>query len=153
MNLICLVKFSFITLIGCLSLFLNTPTPEPTAIPKTVYHIAISGDRRVLAVTYGTYAYRSFVDFFDSTNGQLFHTVDLDPLVVQRIALSPTGDRLLFTSGGGSELNIYVMHTGVTEILWNSNVVSTKEIGWNPVSDEIAYVLGGRHSSVGYGNQ
>ncbi|MEO8612873.1 MAG: hypothetical protein ABI690_33575 [Chloroflexota bacterium] len=144
MNIVGLSKYSLIVLMGCFTLLLNTPTLEPNAIPRSVYQIAISGDRRMLAVMYGTYPYRSTVDLFDNTNGQLLQTLDVAPLAVHEIALSPTGDRLFFASSSdeGSELNLYDLRTGINVTLWQSNAVGIDRIGWNPANDEIAYVLG-----------
>jgi WD40 repeat protein len=136
-------KCVFIGMMGYFVLLLSTPTPEPNAIPKSVYQIAVSGDGRVLAVTYHSYPYRSIIDFFDSASGQLLHTVDVAPLAANHLALSPTGDRLFFTSGGGSELSIYYSQTGITETLSRWTAVSIKRIGWNPANNEIAYALGG----------
>src|SRR5690242_13520877 len=71
MSIIGITRFTVVIVMGCISLFLNTLSPEQAANPKSVYQIAISGDGRVLAATYDAYPYRSIIDFFDSTNGQL----------------------------------------------------------------------------------
>lgn len=127
--------------VGCLSLLLPSFTVAQEAPPKLVYQLAISGDQRVLAAIYGSYEHRSIIDFFDSSSGQLLHSLDLSPLTVGRIALSPSGDRLFFADRSRSTLAIADTQKNITVILLEFGAVSTDDIGWNPVNDEIAFVL------------
>jgi WD40 repeat protein len=135
------INFLRYSLIGLLNWFMLSTSMAQTAHPQFVYQSALSGDQRVLAVIYGEYG-ATTVDFFDTASGQLLRTGDLSPLRPSQIALSPTGDRLLFSDAAGDHLAIYDVNIGITVILQEFDAISVGIIGWNPVKDEIAYTLG-----------
>ncbi|HEX2906377.1 MAG TPA: hypothetical protein VHO69_05910, partial [Phototrophicaceae bacterium] len=109
---------------------------------KTVDSIARSGDQKILAITYSSGGLLSLtIELYDASTGQLIRTVDVSPIVPRRIALSPTGDRIVY-AGTGGELGIFNINTSTNNIILNYGAVSIDVLAWNPSNNEIAYTLG-----------
>jgi len=108
----------------------NEPQQEP------VFEIVISGDGQVLAVDYST----KQIDLFDANDGSLITVIEL-PEFVQRITLSPTGDRFVWTDGTGS-VHLYDVVTMTDSILIQGGAILTGPIAWNPVNDLLAIAWG-----------
>jgi len=127
--------------------FLNGVAPQIAVAQNTtirqinVFQIARSGNGQVLGVQYNDVGVASVVDLFDSSSGNLIGTVDLSPYAPKVIALSPTGDRLLF-SDANSRLGVHDIATGVTTLILEGGEASIDSIAWNPVSDVVAWTLG-----------
>lgn len=124
------------------------PSPAPTSQAQTtlpreeyVYSIAKSGDGRVLAVLYQDYRLTSTIDLFDSTSGALLGTVDLSPYGPMLVALSPTGDRLLWTDSTGY-VGVYDIDTRTNEIISSGGAFSHAMIVWSPMDDIVSWTEG-----------
>ncbi len=115
--------------------FVRAQDVQPLRSP--VYEIAVSGDHRVLAVTYSDFDYPSRVDFFSNETGELISTADLSPYVANLMALSPTGNRLAWTDNT-ARLGVYDTNTRINTLLSGEGRVSYNDISWNPVNDTIA---------------
>lgn len=108
-----------------------------------VVNIAQSGDWRILAVTYYGLSNAGRVDFFDAESGEMIQTADLSPYSAHQMALSPNGDRLLWTDAGGT-LGIYERMSGTNVIVEPSNhVAALDSIAWSPSTNVYGYSLGG----------
>jgi WD40 repeat protein len=136
--------YSFTLVWALLLTILGLLEPEMTvssqAQSMAIYEIAVSGDRSVFAALYGG---ETIVDIFSNSTGQRIGSVDLTPTVPDSIAMSPNGDRIAFTDGGGA---LYLKSTTVenssTEVLLPGGSGLVGALAWNPTNDTIAVAEG-----------
>lgn len=131
-----------ILLISCLSLISMPYISAQESNEKSVYRIARSGNRRILAITYSSGGrLSSTIELYDSSTGQFLRTADVSPGVPERITLSPAGDRIAY-AGTEGELGIFNTTTLTNTIISRSSSINVDVLAWNPMNDEIAYALG-----------
>jgi WD40 repeat protein len=99
-----------------------------------VYRIAKSGDGRIIAVTYRT----TNIEFFDGLAGELISTADLSPIAPRSIALSPSGDRLVWLEAN-SRVAVYNTDSATNTYL-SGGPSFIDAVVWNPVNELAGYI-------------
>jgi WD40 repeat protein len=104
--------------------------------------IAHSGDGNVIAVRYDEPTLASVIDFFDADTSAFIDTADLAPYAPLSIALSPTGNRLVWVDGSAA-IGYYDRDSDTNVIISESGMIYVETVEWNPVSDSIGWTMGG----------
>lgn len=124
-----------------LKIFISSPIMAQQG-NKYVNQITISGDHRIIAITYSTgRRSESTIERYSSVTGSLIDTVDLSPAVPNLISLSPTGDRIAYV-GTNSEIGFYDTQLNSKIVLSQGNEASIDALAWNPTNNEIAWAIG-----------
>jgi WD40 repeat protein len=136
------LRFVAISLLFVPTLWFSAIFAQDSISRGLVTQISVSGNGDVIAVTYLS---EPDIDLFSTTTGELLQTVQIPVASRERTALSPSGDRLIWTSGVG-DIHLYNLDNESSRTILAEGAASLfDDIYWSPIDESIiVWTLGRR---------